>query len=145
MWPSGAVVSPWEWSVRRIHWWDLPDQILVLFPVPLLPWPPWWHVRVATQWHVSQPSPSHVSPLKAWRRSAAVSQAVLFAGAARIWDSFHSYHNNYENLLRLDPMTNYDWSTRPKRENCDLTLTEPRLRWKVNINFVNSEKWLSNC
>ena len=80
MWPNAAVVSPWEWSVRRIHWWDLPDQILVLCPVPLLPWPPWWHVRVTTQWHVSQPSPSHESPLRVWRRSAAVSQAVLFAG-----------------------------------------------------------------
>ena len=50
-----------------------------------------------------------------------------------------------EDPLRLDPMTNYDWSSRPKRVNCDLTFTEPRLRWKVKINFHISEKWLTNC
>ena len=88
MWPSGAVVSPWAWSVRRIPSWDLPDQILVLFPVPLSPWPPSWHVRVTTQSHVSQPSPSHVSPYQAWRRSAAVNQEDLFVGRGRDSDLF---------------------------------------------------------
>ena len=69
-----------------------------------------------------------------------MNQAVLFAGAARIKIIFIVIiYNNYENLLRLDPMTNYDWSTRPKREKCDLTLTEPRLRWKVKLNFYNSK------
>ena len=135
MWPSDAVVSPWEWSVRRIPSWDLPDKILVLFLVPLSRWPPSWHVRVTTQWHVSRHFSSHVSPHKEWRRSAAVNQEVLFAGR-RFWFSFIAIN---EDPLRLDPMTNYDWSSRPKRVNCDLTLTEPRLRWKVKINFYISE------
>ena len=34
-------------------------------------------------------------------------------------------------LCWLDPMVTYDWSKRPRRSNCDLTVTQPWLEWKV--------------
>ena len=37
-------------------------------------------------------------------------------------------------LCWLDPMVTYDWSKRPRRSNCDLTVTQPWLEWKVYVN-----------
>ena len=48
-------------------------------------------------------------------------------------------------LCYLDPMISYDWSSRPKRQNCDLTITERWLEWKVSIyvKFVNKADHLN--
>ena len=35
-------------------------------------------------------------------------------------------------LCYLDPMTSYDWSSRPRRDNCDLSIRERWLQWKVD-------------
>ena len=40
-------------------------------------------------------------------------------------------------LCWLDPMVTYDWSKRPRRSNCDLTVTQPWLEWKVGGRSVN--------